>query len=315
MSKNSKKTNYGKWSFIIGTPIAFASAIAAVIAVPDIGCKVGWNLSACTVARQEIDLITQAETGESLAGVKIQFIAKGAPEIQYTDNNGYAKVQIPSKGDVRVNLSKSGYPVQDFTVNLENDQSTVRIVRFSQSGQPNVQPVVSLPQQTTSPSPQITIEPTSSSQPSPDANLASVLLQTDCQSATPGKNLNYILSKHDNVSVTLGREVIPLFAIVGNLNAEIDSRTPIEFVCNLKSSYKELKLVFGVHSGNSYALPNNKLMFTAFLDGKQAGTKQVVVGSKQEWILNLQGVKNVALRTECTVKTCPALYFTEMTLK
>ncbi|NJR62410.1 MAG: hypothetical protein HC769_28560 [Cyanobacteria bacterium CRU_2_1] len=109
--------------------------------------------------RQEIDLITQSETGESLAGVKIQFIAQGAPEVQFTDSNGYAKVQIPSKGDVRVNLSKSGYPVQDFIINLENTQSTVRVIRFSQSGQPNVQQVVATPTPTDTPTPTPTSTP------------------------------------------------------------------------------------------------------------------------------------------------------------
>jgi hypothetical protein len=105
-----------------------------------------------------------AETGESLSGVKIQFIAKGAPEIHYTDNNGYAKVQIPSRGDVRVNLSKPGHPIQDFTINLANEQDTVRIIRFTQSGQPEVQPVSSLPP---SPTPDPSPIPPSSVIPKP----------------------------------------------------------------------------------------------------------------------------------------------------
>jgi hypothetical protein len=167
MSKSPKKFNYTKWSFIIGSLTAIAGAIATVIAVPDIGCKVGWNSAACVVPRQEIDLITQSETGESLAGVKIQFIAKGAPEVQFTDSNGYAKVQIPSEGDVRINLSKTGYPVQDFIINLENAQSTVRVIRFSSSGQPEVQEVETTP--TPIATPTLTLTPTTT--PTPTANL------------------------------------------------------------------------------------------------------------------------------------------------
>jgi hypothetical protein len=141
----SPKVNYGKWSVILGIPIALLGSIAAVVAVPDIGCRVGFNLPSCAVPLKEVELFTQAETGEFLPGVKIQFMAKGAPEVQYTDNNGYAKVQMPSRGDVRVNLNKAGYPVQEFTINLENPQPPVRLIRFSQSGQPKVEQVESTP--------------------------------------------------------------------------------------------------------------------------------------------------------------------------
>jgi hypothetical protein len=314
MNKSPKKVNYPKWTLIIGTLVALPGAIATVVAFPEIGCKVGWNTSACVIPRQEVELITQAETGESLSGVKIQFIAKGAPEIQYTDNNGYAKVQIPSKGDVRVNLSKQGYPVQDFTINLENSQSTVRVIRFSQSGQPNVEQVSSLPQPPT-PSP----SPVGSPEPSPSGSVvpgsSSVLTQTECQSATPGKAIGDILRSSDNFPLTLGREVVPLLAFMGDYYGRIYRSEPVEIVCNLKSSYAELRLVYGVHGGNSYSLPQNKLLFSVFLNSKPAGTKEVVVGPKQQWNLNLQGVTNVSLRAECTTQTCPSLSFTEMTLK
>lgn len=145
MSRSPKGINYGKWSVILGIPIALLGSIAAIVAVPDIGCRVGLNLPSCAVPLKEVELLTQAETGEFLAGVRIQFMAKGAPEVQYTDNNGYAKVQIPSRGDVRVNLNKAGYPVQEFIINLENTQPPVRSIRFSQSGQPKVEQAPSTP--------------------------------------------------------------------------------------------------------------------------------------------------------------------------
>jgi hypothetical protein len=143
MSKAVRKVNFAKWSFILGTPIALIGAMATLVTVPEIGCKVGLALAACVVPMQDINLITQSETGEPLAGVKIQFIAKGAPEIQFTDNNGYAKVKLPSNGDVRVSLIKEGYPAQDFTLNVQNEQDTVRIIRFTSSGTPDVQQVAS----------------------------------------------------------------------------------------------------------------------------------------------------------------------------
>jgi hypothetical protein len=116
--------------------ILIIAAIVVGANVPEIRCKISWDSKVCGVTQKEVELITQTSIGESLAGVKIQFIAQGAPEVQYTDNNGYAKVRIPSKGDVRVNLSKSGYPSQNFNINLENDPIIVRTIRFDPSGQP-----------------------------------------------------------------------------------------------------------------------------------------------------------------------------------
>ncbi|MBD2501171.1 pentapeptide repeat-containing protein [Anabaena azotica] len=130
---------------MIGTPIAIAGTIATVVTVPEFRCSVGLKSEACVVPKAIVELITQKETGEALDGVKIQFISQGAPEVQYTDNNGYAKVILPSKGDVYVNLSKQNYPPQNFTINLENEQTRTRIIKFQQSGKPDVQPISSTP--------------------------------------------------------------------------------------------------------------------------------------------------------------------------
>jgi hypothetical protein len=143
------------------------------------------------------------------------------------------------------------------------------------------------------------------------------LPETECQSATPGRSLEQILRKQDKFSLTLGREVLPLLVNIEDGyygNATIYRKLPIEFVCNVNSSYRQLKLVYGVHGANTLANPDNKLGFTVFLDNKPVETRQVVVGYKQEWILNLQGVKNVAFRTECSVESCPSLSFAEMSL-
>ncbi|BAY36869.1 pentapeptide repeat-containing protein [Nostoc sp. NIES-2111] len=157
-SQNKKKFNFTKWGFVIGTPIAIAGTIATVVTVPEFRCSVGLKSEACVVPKAIVELITQKETGEALDGVKLQFISQGAPEVQYTDSNGYAKVIIPSKGDVNVNLSKQNYPTQNFIINLENEQTRTRIIKFQQSGKPEVQPIptsaatpsVSKPPQTTS---------------------------------------------------------------------------------------------------------------------------------------------------------------------
>jgi hypothetical protein len=97
------------------------------------------------VQQKEIEFVTQSETGEALSGVKVQVIGRGAPENQVTDTNGYAKLNIASRGEVRVNLSKSGYPIQDFNINLANDQKTVRIIRLAKSGEPEVSSSLTVP--------------------------------------------------------------------------------------------------------------------------------------------------------------------------
>ena len=134
-----QRVNYKKWSLVIAAISAAAAVAAVVIKFPAVSCASGLNPGACRAQLREAELITQSETGEPLSNVKVQVIAKGAPEVQYTDNNGYIKVQIPSEGDVRVNLTKDGYPSQDFNLNVENSPSTVRIVRFSESGQPDIE--------------------------------------------------------------------------------------------------------------------------------------------------------------------------------
>jgi len=150
-----------KFNQIVSILGIILGAMAIGVSIPEIRCKIIWDSKVCGVTQKEVELITQIHTGEALAGVKIQVIAQGPPEVQYTDNNGYAKVQIPSKGDVRVNLSKSGYPSQDFIINLETDQRIVRIIRFDRSGQLQVQsaPSVTSPNPTVSPNPSTPTSP------------------------------------------------------------------------------------------------------------------------------------------------------------
>jgi hypothetical protein len=134
MSQVKNGFNYVKWGFVVAT----IGAVGTVLAVPEIRRSIGFLGDASASSQKEVDLITQTEIGEALAGVKVQFIAKGAPENQYTDSNGYAKVKIASTGDVRINLNKTGYPVQDFNINLANDQNTTRTIRLTKAGQPEV---------------------------------------------------------------------------------------------------------------------------------------------------------------------------------
>ncbi|MEH2306162.1 hypothetical protein [Nostoc sp.] len=129
MSNASSQFNYTKWGFIVGTSIALITIVVSVF-VPEVRCSVGFKSEACGEQMKTVELITQTELGERLGGVRVQVNSLGAPETQWTDENGYAKAKIPSKGDVVVNLSKEGYPTQNFVINLENEQITNKTIRL-----------------------------------------------------------------------------------------------------------------------------------------------------------------------------------------
>lgn len=196
MSQKNNKFNYAT----LGLILSAIGTIAAVLAIPSgVYCSIGLFADSCP-SLKEIDLITQTETGESLGGVKVQFIAKGAPEVQYTDSNGYVKVKIASRGDVRINLSKSGqYTGQDFIINLANDQNTVRIIRLTKSGQPDVSSLPTIPNlPVTTPSPAI-----ASTQPSKEISwneTASSLI------GNVDQDFNYICPANGTVGTVYGTD-------------------------------------------------------------------------------------------------------------
>jgi hypothetical protein len=130
----NKKNHLGIWGLVV----AVLAAIGTFLTVPEFRRIIGWSPDTSAVALKEVELITHTETGEALPGVKVQVVGSGAPETHYTDSHGYLKVNIASKGNVRVTLSIAGYPTQNFVLNLENDQKTVRTIRLAQSGQPEV---------------------------------------------------------------------------------------------------------------------------------------------------------------------------------
>jgi hypothetical protein len=186
------------------------------------------------------------------------------------------------------------------------------------------------PAPTTTPeSPTPTISPTATELPTPIASpiatpsvtdsplttLPSSLLNTDCQSSTPGFRVENVLKRAKD-SGSIGGEVLPILVEMGGYYGRVESNQPLEAVCNLKNNFTELRLVYGVNSGNSNAFPENKLLFRVELDNKPVEIKEVIVGEKYTSNLKLPGVKNVKLRVECTNpnKYCPPLSISEMTL-
>lgn len=202
MSQPSISFNYALWGLIL----AVVGTIAAVVAIPDVRCFIGLKSEVCVVPQQDVELLVRGQTGEALPGVKVRVAAKGPPEILFTDSNGYATVRIASKGTARVSLEKLGYPVQDFIINLANEQNTLRTITLSKSGQPDVKLDSLVPPSTPSSTP--TPSPTSTGK-------TDVLLNAESR-------LSSVKDK-DRYEFTLGNPAIVNFYL-----EEVDNETLIE---------------------------------------------------------------------------------------
>ncbi|MEG4323215.1 MULTISPECIES: hypothetical protein [unclassified Microcoleus] len=282
MSQNSRKINYTKWSFILGTPIAFFALVATAATVPGFRCSIDKTAAVCSEQRQDVELQTQTEEGEYLAGVKIIFTAKGGPEPQYTDNNGYAKVKIPTKGDVRVNLTKTGYPAQNFTINLENEQTTTRIIRLSKSGQPKIDgsPPISPP---VTPTPTPTVTPT----PSPVPSTAAATTEVQCQNMYGYENFDY------DKLVSVGKRTEQPssgFTITGS--------QPKSFTCKIIKNSGEIKLAYGLPDNSQL----NRVSVKMYVDGVLKKNLELDRGQAIRESLNIKGASGYTIDFEVLPK-------------
>jgi len=179
---------------------------------------IGLESKTGVVQKQDVELITLTETGEPLGGVRIQVISQGAPEFTWTGDTGFAKVKIPSKGDVIVNLTKAGYPTQNLPINLENDQSTTRTIRLSPLGKPEVKSVVSSSPAAPVPNPSITTPPTETSSTPPASS-------TDLSQKTAGNSESDYVKEFDGFifnfqDCRLGDKVIKCHFLITNKTRE-----------------------------------------------------------------------------------------------
>lgn len=289
MSQTTRTINYTKWGFILGTPIAFLAFVATAATVPEFRCSIDKTAAICSEQRN-VELYTQTEEGESLAGVKIQFIAKSAPEVQYTDNNGYAKVKISTKGDVGVYLSKTGYPPQNFTINLENDQSTTRIIRLSKSGQPIIEgssPISPTP--TPTPSPPST--PPSSPSTTSTSPVPSTAATTEVQCEDVSGNGNYVYGY--NQLITVGKRTEQ-----PSSRFEITGTQPKSFTCKIIKNSGEIKLAYG--------LPDNSELNSAsvkiYVDGVLKKNLDLGRGKAIRESLDIKGASGYTIDFEVVPK-------------
>jgi PA14 domain len=72
--------------------------------------------------QKQINVIVRNENDLSpIAGVKVEFSYKGSPTDKKTESNGYVKHTIPSREDVEIVLTKSGFETLRKVINLEVD--------------------------------------------------------------------------------------------------------------------------------------------------------------------------------------------------
>ncbi|QHG17654.1 TIR domain-containing protein [Nostoc sp. ATCC 53789] len=78
----------------------------------------------------KVQLIVQTEDSAPISDVEIQFISQGAPSTAFTKSNGYAQIEIPSRDDVDIVLSKKGYEVLTETINISTDPNRTKSFRL-----------------------------------------------------------------------------------------------------------------------------------------------------------------------------------------
>ena len=88
----------------------------------------------------EVEFIVQGKDNQPIEGAKIQFIFKGPPEIRFTNTDGYVRINIPSRDDIDITLSKEGFETINKTINLKADPSRTRtfILEQKKNSKPNV---------------------------------------------------------------------------------------------------------------------------------------------------------------------------------
>ncbi len=150
-TKMSKSSSFSGSLRLILAVLAVLTVLAGLIAkfelIPTIACKIGLKITECGDNETKlVELLVLSETGEPLANVSVEAKgSSGAPEIAYTDAKGFVHINIPSKGDVDVFLKDKNYPIEKFTINLLNSESTTREIRLKHDGTPIVSNTINNP--------------------------------------------------------------------------------------------------------------------------------------------------------------------------
>lgn len=73
-----------------------------------------------------VEIIVVSDTNEPLENVEVRFVSKGSPEVRRTNTDGFAQIQIPSRDDIEITLSKDEFRTARHNLNLNNDSGRTR---------------------------------------------------------------------------------------------------------------------------------------------------------------------------------------------
>lgn len=75
-----------------------------------------------------VDIIVLSDEAnlKPIENVEIRFISKGSPEVRRTNTDGFTQIDIPTRQDIEITLSKEGFKQSRYTLNLNNDPKRTR---------------------------------------------------------------------------------------------------------------------------------------------------------------------------------------------
>lgn len=104
-------------------------AIAGFIEIPKFNQQqtTGKNISQ-EIATElvNVDIIVESDASKPLKNVEVRFVSKGSPEVRRTNTDGFTQIEIPSRDNIEITLSKEGFEGARHTLNLKNDANRTR---------------------------------------------------------------------------------------------------------------------------------------------------------------------------------------------
>lgn len=125
--------NFKDWPLFIKIcfgAVIMALAVAGLIEVPKLNglqtSDEGEGSQETSVELVNVEIIVESDTATPLENVEVRFVSKGAPETRRTNTDGFTQIEIPSRSDIEITLSKEGFETARHTLDLNNDPNRTR---------------------------------------------------------------------------------------------------------------------------------------------------------------------------------------------
>ncbi|WP_414754236.1 hypothetical protein [Anabaena sp. CCY 9910] len=103
----------------------------------------------CLSGFVEVKLVVRNKKYQPIQNVEVRFLSQGAPDVKYTDSNGFSAIQIPERKDIEITLIKDGFETLNQVVNVENsyDDRTrifqLKEINLESQSNPSISPPMS----------------------------------------------------------------------------------------------------------------------------------------------------------------------------